>query len=180
MHMNQKAFVNFNNQIQQTVSVKLTWSHYERLIWVESESDNNGRWTTYRIKQKVDTSTTKVDTSQKVNTSPQSADNPTKTDERVDTIGKKVDTSDRMIDTPAKIGARMNRTDLETQIMSICKHDFVKMEAVAQSIGKSVDYLKNKIFPVMMKDGKLVKRYPYTHNHPEQGYKTNEEYAEGL
>jgi len=144
------------------------------------ESDNNGRWTTYRIKQKVDTSNVKVDTSQKVDTSFESADNTAKTDEKVDTLDRKVDTSDRKGDTLKKSATRMNRKELETQIMTICKQDFVKMEAVAQSIGKSVDYLKNKIFPVMMKDRKLVKRFPYTHNHPEQGYKTNDDYAEGL
>ncbi|MPM92002.1 hypothetical protein SDC9_139136 [bioreactor metagenome] len=54
------------------------------------------------------------------------------------------------------------------------------MEEVAIRIGKSVDYLKNKIFPNMVKMGKLEKRFPYTHNHPEQGYKTTDEYAEKL
>jgi ATP-dependent DNA helicase RecG len=51
------------------------------------------------------------------------------------------------------------------------------MEEVARQIGKSVDYLKNKVFPIMIKDRKLIKRFPFTHNHPEQGYKTSEDYA---
>lgn len=75
---------------------------------------------------------------------------------------------------------RLSREELESEIMSVCLNDFIKMEEVAKCIGKSVDYLKNKIFPKMIKDGKLEKRYPFTHNHPEQGYKTNEEYAKKL
>jgi hypothetical protein len=64
--------------------------------------------------------------------------------------------------------------------MKICKDEYIKMEDVAKELGKSIDYLKNKIFPRLMKDGKLEKRYPYTHNHPQQGYKTSEKYAKKL
>ncbi len=54
------------------------------------------------------------------------------------------------------------------------------MEDVAMQIGKSVDYLKNKIFPAMIKAGKLEKHFPFTHNHPEQGYKTVDKYVRKL
>lgn len=106
------------------------------------ESDNYGRWTTYKIKQKVETSNRKVDTS--------------------------------------KISTRLSRPELEKLIMSVCLYDYKKMEYVAYSIGKSEDYLKNKIFPQMIKDGKLEKKFPYIHNHPEQAYKTTDKYAEKL
>ena len=75
---------------------------------------------------------------------------------------------------------RLSKPDLEQAIMRACKHDYVKMDEVAKIIGKSVDYLKNKIFPKMISEGKLEKRFPYTHNHPEQGYKTSEDYADEL
>ena len=32
----------------------------------------------------------------------------------------------------------------------------------------------------MLKEGKLEKKYPFTLNHPEQAYKTTDEYAEEL
>ena len=115
------------------------------------ESDNNGRWTTYKLKQKVATSVEKVATSD-----------------------KKVDSSEKLL------SPRVNREELEKQIMQVCKGRYVKMEEVAAEIGKSVDYLKNKIFPRMIKERKLEKHFPFTHNHPEQGYKTSEEYAKGL
>lgn len=139
------------------------------------ESDNNGRWTIYKIKQKVDTSLTEVDTSI-LDADIQGANN-TKVDTlntKVDTLNTKVDTSDN------KVATRYTKDELELLIMKVCKHDYLKMDEVANQIGKSVDYLKNKVFPRMIKNEKLIKRFPYTHNHPEQGYKTNEEYAKQL
>jgi predicted HTH transcriptional regulator len=139
------------------------------------ESDNNGRWTIYKIKQKVDTSLTEVDTSI-LDADIQGANN-TKVDTlntKVDTLNTKVDTSDN------KVAIRYTKDELELLIMKVCKHDYLKMDEVANQIGKSVDYLKNKVFPRMIKNEKLIKRFPFTHNHPEQGYKTNEEYAKQL
>ena len=139
------------------------------------ESDNNGRWTIYKIKQKVDTSLTEVDTSV-LDADIQEANN-TKVDTlntKVDTLNTKVDTSDNMVAT------RYTKDELELLIMKVCKHDYLKMEEVANQIGKSVDYLKNKVFPRMIKNEKLIKRFPFTHNHPDQGYKTSEEYAKQL
>ncbi|MEA4868953.1 MAG: putative DNA binding domain-containing protein [Rikenellaceae bacterium] len=139
------------------------------------ESDNNGRWTIYKIKQKVDTSLTEVDTSI-LDVDIQGANN-TKVDTlntKVDTLNTKVDTSDN------KVATRYTKDELELLIMKVCKHDYLKMDEVANQIGKSVDYLKNKVFPRMIKNEKLIKRFPFTHNHPEQGYKTNEEYAKQL
>ena len=139
------------------------------------ESDNNGRWTIYKIKQKVDTSLTEVDTSV-LDADIQEAIN-TKVDTlntKVDTLNTKVDTSDN------KVATRYTKDELELLIMKVCKHDYLKMEEVANQIGKSVDYLKNKVFPRMIKNEKLIKRFPFTHNHPDQGYKTSEEYAKQL
>ena len=139
------------------------------------ESDNNGRWTIYKIKQKVDTSLTEVDTSI-LDVDIQGANN-TKVDTlntKVDTLNTKVDTSDN------KVAIRYTKDELELLIMKVCKHDYLKMDEVANQIGKSVDYLKNKVFPRMIKNEKLLKRFPFTHNHPEQGYKTSEEYAKKL
>jgi ATP-dependent DNA helicase RecG len=178
------------------------------------ESDNNGRWTIYKLKTKVDTPEEKVATSfkstenqyeikgkvatsdEKVDTSGKkvatfniTAGNQINADEKVATSDRKVDTPTRKVDTPEtgkvdtperKVTARLNKEELETLIMQVCKNNYIKMEEVANRIGKSVDYLKNKIFPAMIKDGKLEKKYPYTHNHPEQGYMTSEDYAKEL
>lgn len=102
------------------------------------ESDNKGRWTTYKLASRVDTSFTKVDTSK-------------------------------------SISSRMKRSDLEELIMAICKGRYVKMEEVAVQINRSIDYLKNRIFPDMIRDGKLVRKYPHTQNHPEQAYQAKED-----
>lgn len=124
------------------------------------KSDNKGRWTTYRLARKIDTST-------------QTTENQNHGERRTNKSHKKIDTSDTKVDTSKiKIGKRLKRSELEELIMEICNTRYVKMEEVANRIDRSFDYLKNKIFPQMIRDGKLVKKYPLTQNHPEQAYKT--------
>ena len=161
------------------------------------ESDNKRRWANYHIKgekvatsnqkvatsnqkvatseQKVATSDQKVDTSdQKVATSDQKVDT---SDQKVDTSKtKKVDTSDQKVDT-SNLTKRISKGGLEFLIMDICNEKYVKMEVIAEQVGRSLDYLKNKIFPNMVKQGKLEKKYPLNPNHPEQAYKTTEIYT---
>ena len=126
--------------------------------------------------QKVDTSEQKVDTSeQKVDTSEQKVD--TFKTKKVDTFKtKKVDTSDQKVDT-SNLTKRISKGGLEFLIMDICNEKYVKMEVIAEQVGRSLDYLKNKIFPNMVKQGKLEKKYPLNPNHPEQAYKTTEIYT---
>lgn len=154
------------------------------------ESDNNGRWTTYKLRQKVDRLSLKmagkkqkVDTSEKVDTLKIRTENQEFSNIKVDTSARKVDTSARKVDTSLKKVAtrpKLNREELEKEIMKLCKDDYVMMEDVAIRLDKSVNYLKNKIFPNMIRDGKLEKHFPLTHNHPQQGYKTTEQYAKEL
>ena len=150
------------------------------------ESDNKRRWANYHIKgekvatsdQKVATSKTKkVDTSeQKVDTSKTKKVDTSKT-KKVDTFKtKKVDTSDQKVDT-SNLTKRISKGGLEFLIMDICNEKYVKMEVIAEQVGRSLDYLKNKIFPNMVKQGKLEKKYPLNPNHPEQAYKTTEIYT---
>ncbi|TXE07903.1 AAA family ATPase [Gelidibacter salicanalis] len=149
------------------------------------ESDKNGRWTIYKVKTKVDTSSQKVstlgrkvDTSVKVAISIEDTNSSGFTNKKLATSDRKVDTSDRKVDTSKKMATRLSREDLEKEIITICSQDYLSMEEVANQLGKSIDYLKNKIFPDMIKNGKLKKRYPFTHNHPNQGYKANDEHLE--
>ena len=155
------------------------------------ESDNKRRWANYHIKgekvatsdQKVATSNQKVATSktkkvatseQKVDTSEQKVDT---SEQKVDTFKtKKVDTSDQKVDT-SNLTKRISKGGLEFLIMDICNEKYVKMEVIAEQVGRSLDYLKNKIFPNMVKQGKLEKKYPLNPNHPEQAYKTTEIYT---
>jgi len=124
------------------------------------ESDNNGRWTIYKLKQKIDTS-------KKVATSLEVVENQNKTNKEVATSGKKVATS---------MPKNLKKEALEKIILTLCKDRYVKKEEIAEQLGRAENYIRNKILPQLLKDGKLEKRFPYTHNHPEQGYKTSEEY----
>jgi len=143
------------------------------------ESDNNGRWTTYKIKTKGATFDKKGATFDKKGatsdkkgaTSEYNSDNP------VDTI-KKGATSEKELS--RFHGKNLKREDLELIILKLCKDQYIKKEELAMQLGKSENYIRNKILPYLLKKGKLVKRFPYTHNHPGQGYKTSEAYAKKL
>ncbi|MDL2222302.1 putative DNA binding domain-containing protein [Parabacteroides sp. OttesenSCG-928-N08] len=124
------------------------------------KSDNNRRWTTYRINKKVATSEKKVATSEK----------------KVATSDQKVATSDQKVATSKYFGKNLKREELDLEILEICRNRYVKRDELSQILGKSEDYLRNKILPKLIKSGKLEKRWPLTHNHPEQGYITSEDY----
>ena len=126
-------------------------THLLKKLCIENylESDNNGRWTTYKIVQKVATSAQKVATST-----------------------QKVATSE--INLEEHKGKNMKREDIERIILLLCKDNYLKKEEIAHFLGKSEGYIRNKILPNLLASGKLVKRFPFTHNHPEQGYKAVE------
>ncbi|MGI6572965.1 MAG: RNA-binding domain-containing protein [Fermentimonas sp.] len=174
------------------------------------EAENYGRWTTYKIKPKVATSDPNLATSgpnlatsegkvatyrTKVDTSKKCTDTQDNEGGRVDTSDRKVDTSsgkvaslrdrnlatsDPNLATLTELPKRMSATKMENIIMRICKDNYVKKEELAELLNRSENYIRNEIIPKMLKEGKLEKKYPFTHNHPEQAYKTTDEYAEKL
>lgn len=112
-------------------------------------SENKGRWTTYHLNPDfTDDTVSKVDTS-KVDTS-------------------KVDTS--KVDTSQVKSKKLTRGELYQEIIYVCSEDFKTLEEVSQVLGKSVNYLKNKVFPVMLDLGLLERLHPNI-NHPHQAYK---------
>ncbi len=149
------------------------------------ESDNNGRWTVYKIKQEVATPEIKVATSEHLDPN---IDNTYSVKNQI-VINKKVATpSEKVATSPQKVatsllddirGRSLKQDELEKAILLVCRDTYIKKDELAQILGKSEHYLRNKIIPALLKAGKLEKRYPYTHNHPEQGYKTIEGYDEG-
>lgn len=155
------------------------------------ESDNNGRWTIYKLKQKVDPYSGKVASSGKVATFGDIDDNQSDEGKRLATSGEKVASSEKKVatsgkedatsgDMPEFYGKNKKWEELERIVLELCKDDYIKKEELAIQLGKSENYVRNKILPRLLKNGKICKRFPYTHNHPGQGYKTNENYAEEL
>lgn len=153
--------------------------------------------------RKVDTSTCKVATYRtKVDTYEECADNQNNEGRKVDTSDRRVDTSigkvaslrdrnlatsdpnlatsDPDLATLTELPKRMSAAKMENIIMRICKDNYVKKEELAELLNRSENYIRNEIIPKMLKEGKLEKKYPFTHNHPEQAYKTTDEYAEKL
>ena len=82
---------------------------------------------------------------------------------KVDTSGAKVDTSE--LDSKARFG----RDELEKLILSKAQ-DYATIEEIATGVGRSVDYIKNKVMPRMVKEGKMVRLHQKI-NHPNQKYK---------
>lgn len=135
------------------------------------ESDNNGRWTIYKLKQKVATSLEKDATSIEFN------------DIEKHTAGKVATSSNKVATTKQKVasfqtGSRrknLKKEELDELVLAICKDAYVTKEYIAKKLGKSEDYIRNKVLPRLEKEGKLEKRYPFTHNHPDQGYKVKKD-----
>ena len=102
------------------------------------ESDNKRRWANYHIKgEKVATSNQKVATSKT----------------------KKVDTSDQKVDT-SNLTKRISKGGLEFLIMDICNEKYVKMEVIAEQVGRSLDYLKKQDFSKYGKTRKIREKIP--------------------
>ena len=82
----------------------------------------------------------------------------------------KVDTSDAKVDTSELDSkARFGREELEKLILSKAQ-DYATIEEIATGVGRSVDYIKNKVMPRMVKEGKMVRLHQKI-NHPNQKYK---------
>lgn len=152
------------------------------------ESDNNGRWSIYKLREKVASSEklatslkpteyqtdthVKVATSNaKVATFVEGADNHGYKHERVASSRKKVASS---------LSKNRKRAELEAFILSLCKGAYITKEEIADRVNRSENYIRNKILPKLLKEGKLQKKYPYTHNHPRQAYITNDDYGDEI
>jgi ATP-dependent DNA helicase RecG len=108
-------------------------------------SENRGRWTTYQLNSDfTENLSPKVDTS-------------------------KVDTS--KVDTSNSKPRKLSRDELQKQIAQLCSDEYKTLEEVSLLMGRSVDYLKNKIFPEMLDKGLLERLHPNI-NHPHQAYKS--------
>lgn len=122
------------------------------------ESDNKGRWTTYKLREKGETLAEKLATS----------------DKKLATSDKKVATSDKKVAT-SEYPKSMKKEEMERAVLDICRNEYISKEKIAKLLGRSVNYIRNKILPPLVKENKLLIKYPYTHNHPNQGYKTNDD-----
>lgn len=159
-------------------------------------SDNKGRWTTYRLKPKSNTLDHKVATSTKQADIQEIKDNQNDNfDNKVATHKAKVatstkddvnqgvtnKTSDNKVATHKakvatsdnKIPKKLSKDSLEKLILDFCTDRYMKKEEIAEYTNRAENYIRNKIIPRLVRENKLIKKYPYALNHPEQAYKTN-------
>ena len=65
---------------------------------------------------------------------------------------------------------RMSRKELYKVIIETCSN-WVSLEYISKTIGRSPYYLLNEIIPSMLDEGLLERMYPNTPRHPNQKYK---------
>ena len=65
---------------------------------------------------------------------------------------------------------RLSSSELHTAILQACV-DFESLEAIANKVGKSLRYLKNRAIPIMVAEGLLEREYPNMPKHPHQRYR---------
>jgi len=66
--------------------------------------------------------------------------------------------------------ARQSKEELFAMILDVCT-EYTSLEDIANSIGKTVSYLKNKVIPRMVEQDLLERKYPNFPTHPMQQYK---------
>ena len=117
-------------------------------------SDNKGRWTVYHL-----------------NTEYQKP-NELEISSNLDTSGSNLDTSGSNLDTFDKIPKRLSKEKLEELILQSCKENYLTIDQISKVVGRSLAYLQNDFLPKLVKQGKLLRQYPDTLNHPDQAYKS--------
>ena len=65
---------------------------------------------------------------------------------------------------------RQSKEELFAMILDMCT-EYTSLEDIANSIGKTVSYLKNKVIPRMVEQDLLERKYPNFPTHPMQQYK---------
>ena len=105
------------------------------------KSDNNGRWTTYKLVKKSATSDKKSATSSElaVNKGETLADSSKKSA----TSQQKSATFDSKIINQHQ-RKNLKRDELEKAILEICRNKYIKKEELVEVLGKSESYIRNK------------------------------------
>ncbi len=86
--------------------------------------------------------------------------------------GSNIDTSGSNLDTSFKKPKRLAREKMEKLILETCKENYLTIEEISKAVDRNLAYLQNSILPILVKEGKLLRQYPGTPNHPDQAYKS--------
>ena len=142
-------------------------------------SYGTGRGTKYRINQKVDTSDDeKVESlGQKVESSDVKVD--TSDDEKVESSGQKVESSGQKVEssdeeTNITDNTRLQPRSKKLELLIIeSAQEFITVEEIANKVGRRAWYLRNKVLPRMIAEGKMERLYQSS-THPNQKYKAKQ------
>ena len=82
----------------------------------------------------------------------------------------KVATSDIKVATSEE-NERLTKQKMDRLICGVCE-EWRPLEEISHVTGKDIKYLRNKVIPRMIREGRIVMMYPDTPNHPKQQYRT--------
>ncbi len=126
-------------------------------------SDNKGRWTTYHLNKERDI----VEADDKdidINTE---AGNTGSSKEGSSKEGSSKEGSSK----GGSSSIRLQRDELLELIIKLCEDEYKSLEEIASGVRKAPKYLRDKVLPLMIQNGDLIKQFP--DNHPGQKYKSN-------
>lgn len=141
-------------------------------------SENKSRWTTYHLNtdfnKNLDSSIPNLDSS--IPNLDSSLSNLDSSQANLDSSLSNLDSSESNLDSsqPIKkdIPKKLSQEKLFEIIEDLCKNDYLSAEEIAIQIGRSIEYLKNDVLPVMLDQNRIERQYPNILKHPNQKFKT--------
>ncbi len=82
----------------------------------------------------------------------------------------------KSIAAPVGIKKRAPRTMVESVILQLCDGRELTLETLVELLNRSVDVVRKNYLQPMIKDRRLLYRYPRIPNHPDQAYTTNPDF----
>ncbi len=77
------------------------------------------------------------------------------------------------IATDAANRGRVPKSEMENIILSLCAHNYLTLEVLAELVNRSPDALRQQYLKLMTEQGKLNLAFPTRPTHPKQAYKSN-------
>ncbi len=137
-------------------------------------SESKNRWTIYRLNNpNVDSSSMDSSSVDSSNVDSSSVDSSSVDSSNVDSTSvdsssvDSFDTDESSYEDGSE-GKRYKYEELVEEIIQFCKLEYKSALEIANAVNKSEKYLKNRIFPRMIKEEMLIKLY--SDNHPNQKY----------
>jgi hypothetical protein len=76
---------------------------------------------------------------------------------------------------PIRASGKAPRTEIEGAILASCRGCYLTLRELSQILGRSENTVRQNYLSRMTRSGRVVLRYPYAPNHPDQAYTASQE-----